>query len=63
MREQIGDLGRAVPSELGIGYRIPEGLRGRSLGKNDVLMDDGHRLEDGDLIKAFRACNISSLSI
>ena len=41
IRKKISDLCRSVPTEIGKGYRTPEGLWGWMLQKNDVLMDDG----------------------
>ena len=60
VRKHIGDLDKVPPIELGRGRRIPEGLRGWMLGKNDVLRDDGQGLTDSELAKAFRASNVAN---
>ena len=58
VRKRIIDLDKVAPSELGKGYRNPEGLWGCLLGKNDVLNEDGQGLTDIGIIKALRASNI-----
>ena len=58
MRMPIRDLDRAAPTELGECYSKPEVLRGRLLGKHDVLMGDEQGLTNGELLKSPRARNI-----
>ena len=60
IRNQIRDLDRAPPTELGKGYRTPGCLSGWFLGKNDVLIEDGQCLTDSALIKAHRASNVAN---
>ena len=58
--EEICDLYRVDQEEIGRVCRTPGDLRGRLFGKNDVIMGDGQCLTDGELIKDFRASNISN---
>ena len=54
----IGDFDKVATIGIGKGYRAPEGLWGRLLEKDDVLVEAGRGLSDSELIKAFRASNV-----
>ena len=58
VRYRMGNLDKVAAIELGKCYRPDEGLRGRLLGKNDVLMGEGGGLEDIRLVKTFRGSKL-----
>ena len=51
IRRRIKNANRIPHAEMGEGGKNPEGIWEWLLGKNDVLMEAGRGLEDGELIE------------
>lgn len=60
MGNQINEIGKIPPKELGKGVRTPEGQRGLVIDKNDVLVDAGQCLTDYEIIASFRKIIVSA---
>ena len=62
VKNQIRDLDKVSPAELGKANGTPEGLLGWLLEKNEVLVGAKLGLTDYEVVESFRNCNIADTS-